>query len=41
MDKETFERGVEPGFRGPGKPTDHANVERFNGRPRDGCFDVT
>ncbi len=34
MDKWAYERGVELDFSRPGKPTDNANVESFNGRLR-------
>ena len=37
MDKWTYERGVELDFSGPGKPTDNAMVESFNGRLRQEC----
>jgi putative transposase len=34
MDKWAYERGVELDFSRPGKPTDNAGVESFNGRLR-------
>jgi putative transposase len=34
MDKWAYERGVELDFSRPGKPTDNARVESFNGRLR-------
>ena len=34
MDKWAYERGVELDFSRPGKPTDNAMVESFNGRLR-------
>ena len=36
MDKWAYERGVELDFSRPGKPTDNARVESFNGRLRAG-----
>ena len=38
MDKWAYERGVELDFSRPGKPTDNARVESFNGRPRQECL---
>jgi transposase InsO family protein len=32
-DRWAYERAVELDFSRPGKPTDNANVESFNGRP--------
>ncbi len=37
MDKWAYERGVEIDFSRPGKPTDNAMVESFNGRLRQEC----
>lgn len=34
MDRWTYERGVELDFSRPGKPTDNAKIESFNGRFR-------
>ena len=41
MDKWAYERGVELDFSRPGKPTDNANVESFNGRLRQECLNAT
>jgi putative transposase len=38
MDKWAYERGVELDFSRPGKPTDNAMVESFNGRMRQECL---
>jgi putative transposase len=38
MDKWAYERGVELDFSRPGKPTDNAMVESFNGRLRQECL---
>ena len=38
MDKWAYERGVELDFSRPGKPTDNATVESFNGRLRQECL---
>ena len=38
MDKWAYERGVELDFSRPGKPTDNAGVESFNGRLRQECL---
>jgi putative transposase len=38
MDKWAYERGVEIDFSRPGKPTDNAKVESFNGRFRQECL---
>ena len=38
MDKWAYERGVELDFSRPGKPTDNAMVESFNGRLRQDCL---
>jgi putative transposase len=40
MDKWAYERGVELDFSRPGKPTDNARVESFNGRLRQECLNV-
>jgi putative transposase len=41
MDKWAYDRGVELDFSRPGKPTDNANVESFNGRLRQECLNAT
>ena len=41
MDKWAYERGVELDFSRPGKPTDNARVESFNGRLRQECLNVS
>ncbi|MDT4863250.1 IS3 family transposase ISRso16 [compost metagenome] len=41
LDKWTYERGVELDFSRPGKPTDNANVESFNGRLRQECLNAS
>ncbi len=41
MDKWAYERHVELDFSRPGKPTDNANVESFNGRLRQECLNAT
>lgn len=41
MDRWAYERGVELDFSRPGKPTDNANVESFNGRLRQECLNAT
>ena len=38
MDKWAYERGSELDFSRPGKPTDNAMVESFNGRLRQECL---
>ena len=38
MDKWAYERGVELDFSRPGKPTDNAMIESFNGRLRQECL---
>ena len=38
MDKWAYERGIEMDFSRPGKPTDNAMVESFNGRLRQECL---
>jgi putative transposase len=40
MDKWAHERGVELDFSRPGKPTDNAKVESFNGRLRQECLNL-
>lgn len=40
MDKWAYERGVELDFSRPGKPTDNAKVESFNGRFRQECLNL-
>jgi putative transposase len=40
MDKWAFERGIEIDFSRPGKPTDNARVESFNGRLRQECLNA-
>jgi len=40
MDKWVYERGVELDFSRPGKPTDNARVESFNGRLRQECLNA-
>jgi len=40
MDKWAYERGVELDFSRPGKPTDNAKVESFNGRFRQECLNA-
>jgi len=38
MDRWAYERGVELDFSRPGKPTENATVESFNGRLRQECL---
>jgi len=38
LDRWAYENGVTLDFSGPGKPTDNAFVESFNGRFRDECL---
>jgi len=38
MDKWAYERGIELEFSRPGKPTENAMVESFNGRLRQECL---
>jgi putative transposase len=38
MDKWAYERAIELDFSRPGKPTDNAMVEGFNGRLRQECL---
>ena len=40
MDQWAYERGVELDFSRPGKPTDNAKVESFNGRFRQECLNT-
>ncbi len=40
LDKWAYERGVEIDFSRPGKPTDNAKNESFNGRLRDECLNA-
>lgn len=40
MDRWAYERGVELDFSRPGKPTDNAKVESFNGRFRQECLNA-
>jgi hypothetical protein len=40
MDKWAYERSVELDFSRPGKPTDNARVESFNGRLRQECVNA-
>lgn len=40
MDKWAYERGIELDFSRPGKPTDNAKVESFNGRLRQECLNL-
>lgn len=40
MDKWAYEHGVELDFSRPGKPTDNAQVESFNGRFREECLNA-
>lgn len=40
MDKWAYERGVQLDFSRPGKPTDNAAVESFNGRLRQECLNA-
>jgi putative transposase len=40
MDKWAYERGVKLDFSRPGKPTDNAAVESFNGRLRQECLNA-
>jgi len=40
LDRWAYERGVTLDFSRPGKPTDNAFVESFNGRLRDDCLDT-
>jgi len=40
LDRWAFEHGVTLNFSRPGKPTDNAFVESFNGRFRDECLNA-
>ena len=40
MERWAYENGVELDFSRPGRPTDNAKVESFNGRLRDECLNV-
>ena len=40
MDKWAYEHGVELDFSRPGKPTDNAKIESFNGRFREECLNA-
>ena len=40
MDRWAYESGVELDFSRPGKPTDNAKVESFNGRLREECLNA-
>ncbi|WP_338025145.1 integrase core domain-containing protein [Burkholderia sola] len=40
MDRWTYEHGVELDFTRPGRPTDNAKVESFNGRFRQECLNA-
>jgi len=40
MDHWAYEHGVELDFSRPGKPTDNAKVESFNGRFREECLNA-
>jgi putative transposase len=40
MDRWAYERGVELDFSRPGKPTDNAKIESFNGRFRQECLNL-
>ncbi len=40
MDRWAYERQVELDFSSPGKPTDNARVESFNGRLRQECLNT-
>lgn len=41
MDRWAYERGIEMDFSRPGKPTDNAKVESFNGRLRGECLNAS
>jgi putative transposase len=38
LDRRAYENGVELAFSRPGKPTDNAHIEAFNGRLRQECL---
>lgn len=40
MDRWAYENGIELDFSRPGKPTDNAKVESFNGRFRSECLNA-
>jgi len=40
LDRWAYENAVTLDFSRPGKPTDNAYVESFNGRLRDGCLNA-
>ena len=40
LDEWCYQRGVKPDFIRPGKPTENAFIESFNGRLRDECLNV-
>ena len=40
MDRWAYERGVDLDFSRPGKPTDNAKIESFNGRLRQECLNL-
>ncbi|GAB2897246.1 hypothetical protein GCM10027202_26290 [Microvirgula curvata] len=40
LDQWAYEQGVTLGFSRPGKPTDNAFIESFNGSLRDECLNV-
>lgn len=40
MNKRDYEHGVELDFSRPGKPTDNAKVESFNGRLQEECLNA-
>lgn len=40
MDRWAYERGIELDFSRPGKPTDNAKIESFNGRLRQECLNL-
>jgi transposase InsO family protein len=41
LDGWAYQKGVTLDFSRPGKPTDNAFVEPFNGHPRDAAVDLT
>ncbi|MDB4970091.1 MAG: mobile element protein [Myxococcales bacterium] len=40
LDRWAYQRGVKLHFIRPGKPTDNAFIESFNGKPRDECLNA-
>jgi len=40
LDQRAYLHGVTPNFSRPGKPTDNALIESFNGRLRDECLNI-